>query len=101
MTKKKPSAKKQPVKQRVEKSSAAATEPTSAPKPSKQPPASVPSRGRGIGRLAERLIVEHSDWAYRRIAEEVNRQVEGAKASEKSVRWYASRMRRRENHRTP
>lgn len=32
---------------------------------------------------------------YRRIAEEVNRQIEGAHSSEKSVRWYASRMRRR------
>jgi hypothetical protein len=61
----------------------------------KQPPATASSRGRGIGRLAERLIVEHPDWTYRRIAEEVNRQIEGAHASEKSVRWYASRMRRR------
>jgi hypothetical protein len=32
---------------------------------SKQPPAAVTSRGRGIGRLAERLIVEHPDWTYR------------------------------------
>ena len=62
----------------------------------KQPPAAAPSRGRGIGRLAERLIVEHPDWTYRRIAEEVNARIEGARASEKSVRWYASRMRKRE-----
>src|SRR5690242_13605151 len=39
----------------------------------KSPRAAASSRGRGIGRLAERLIVEHPDWAYRRIAEEVNR----------------------------
>jgi hypothetical protein len=65
------------------------------PSASKQPSAAVTSRGRGIGKLAERLIVEHPDWTYRRIAEEVNRQIEGAHASEKSVRWYASRMRRR------
>ena len=53
------------------------------------------SRGKGIGKLAERLIVKYPDWTYRRIAEEVNVQVEGARASEKSVRWYASRMRKR------
>jgi hypothetical protein len=48
----------------------------------------------GIGRLAERLIVEHPDWTYRRIAEEVNARIEGAYASEKSVRWYSHRMRK-------
>lgn len=68
---------------------------TSAPKPPKQPRAAASTRGRGIGKLAEQLIVEHPDWTYRRIAEEVNRWIEGAAASEKSVRWYASRMRRR------
>ncbi|ADZ70142.1 DUF2786 domain-containing protein [Polymorphum gilvum] len=67
---------------------------SSGPKPPKQPQAAVSSRGKGIGKLAERLIVEHPDWTYRRIAEEVNGRIEGAKASEKSVRWYASRMRK-------
>lgn len=62
---------------------------------SKQPQATVPSRGRGIGKLAERLIAEHPGWTYRRIAEEVNARIEGAHASDKSVRWYASRMRQR------
>ncbi|MBC7102080.1 MAG: DUF2786 domain-containing protein [Parvibaculum sp.] len=71
------------------------TKPTSAPKPSKPPRAAASGRGRGIGKLAERLIVEHPDWTYRRIAEEVNGQIDGAAASEKSVRWYASRMRQR------
>lgn len=69
----------------------------SGPGASKQPPASASGRGRGIGRLAERLIVEHPDWTYRRIAEDVNARIEGARASEKSVRWYASRMRKRED----
>ncbi|MFN3627143.1 MAG: DUF2786 domain-containing protein [Parvibaculum sp.] len=68
---------------------------TSAPKPSKPPRVSASGRGRGIGRLAEQLIVEHPDWTYRRIAEEVNARIEGATASEKSVRWYASKMRKR------
>jgi len=67
---------------------------TSAPKPPKQPRAAASSRGRGIGKLAERLIVEHPDWTYRHIAEEVNARVEDAHASEKSVRWYSHRMRR-------
>jgi hypothetical protein len=64
----------------------------SAPKP---PRVSASGRGKGIGRLAERLIVEHPDWTYWRIAEEVNARINGAAASEKSVRWYASKMRRR------
>lgn len=68
---------------------------TSGPSASTQPPAATPTRGRGIGKLAERLIVEHPNWTYRSIAEEVNRQIEGATASEKSVRWYASQMRKR------
>lgn len=66
---------------------------TSTPKAPKPPRTTASSRGRGIGKLAEQLIVEHPDWTYRRIAEEVNSRIEGAKASEKSVRWYASRMR--------
>lgn len=65
----------------------------SGPSAPNQPPAAASTRGRGIGRLAKRLIVEHPDWTYRRIAEEVNRWIEGAKTSEKSVRWYASKMR--------
>jgi hypothetical protein len=68
---------------------------TSAPKPSKQPRAAASGRGRGIGKLAEQLIVEHPEWTYRRIAEEVNGRIEGATSSEKSVRWYVSQMRRR------
>jgi hypothetical protein len=91
-----PRAKKPPLtKRRTVKSSAVAIEPTSTPKSPKPPQAAASSRGKGIGRLAERLIAEHPDWTYRRIAEEVNGRIEGAKASEKSVRWYASRMRKR------
>jgi hypothetical protein len=62
---------------------------------SKPPRAAGSGRGKGIGRAAEKLIVEHPDWTYAAIAAEVNRLVEGAHASEKSVRWYASKMRRR------
>ena len=66
----------------------------SGPRAPNPPRTTVASRGRGIGRLAELLIVEHPDWTYRRVAEEVNARIEGAHASEKSVRWYASRMRK-------
>jgi hypothetical protein len=69
-----------------------ATSGQSAPKP---PRSSGASRGKGVGKLAERLIVERPDWTYAAVAAEVNRLVDGAKASEKSVRWYASRMRGR------
>lgn len=68
---------------------------TSGPSSSKPPRSSGASRGKGVGKLAERLIAEHPDWTYAAVAAEVNRLVDGAKASEKSVRWYASRMRRR------
>jgi len=78
-----------------EKPSVAEAEPTSEPNASKPSPATASSRGKGIGKLAEQLIVEHPDWTYRRIAEEVNARIEGATASEKSVRWYESQMRKR------
>jgi Protein of unknown function (DUF2786) len=67
----------------------------SGPGASKPPRATGSSRGKGIGRTAEALIVENPDWSYSAIAAEGNRLVDGAHASEKSVRWYASRMRRR------
>jgi hypothetical protein len=41
---------------------------TSGPNAPKPPRSSVSSRGKGIGKLAERLIVEHPDWTYRCIA---------------------------------
>jgi len=69
---------------------------TEAPEASKPPRTAASSRrSLGVGVLARSLIVEQPDWTYRRIAEEVNGQIAGAKASEKSVRWYASKMRRR------
>lgn len=70
------------------------TGPTSEPSVSEQPRAATSSRGKGIGKLAEQLIVEHPDWTYLRIAEEVNGRIAGASSSEKSVRWCASKMRR-------
>lgn len=68
---------------------------SSGPGASKPPRAAGSGEGKGIGRTAEALIVERPDWSYLAIAAEVNRMVDGAHASEKSVRWYASRMRSR------
>lgn len=62
---------------------------------SKPPRTAASGRGKGIGRTAEALIVKHPDWTYAAIAAEVNRLVDDAHASEKSIRWYASKMRRR------
>lgn len=71
----------------------AQTEAAEAPRP---PRSSGSGRSSlGVGALARSLIVERPDWTYRRIAEEVNARIAGARASEKSVRWYSHQMRRR------
>lgn len=71
----------------------AQTEAAEAPRP---PRASRSSRGGlGVGALARSLIVERPDWGYARIAREVNARIDGAHASEKSVRWYSHQMRKR------
>lgn len=68
---------------------------SSGPGASKPPRAKSEGRSKGIGRTAEALIVEHPHWTYAAVAAEVNRLVDSAAASEKSIRWYASPMRRR------
>lgn len=68
---------------------------TSGPSASKPPRAAGSGRGKGIGAMAEALIAEHPDWTYSAVAAEVNRRIDGARTSDKSVRWYACRMRRR------
>ncbi len=78
-----------------QKPSVAGNEPTPGPKPPRSPRSSVSSRGLGVGRLAEQLIVERPDWSHAEIAAEINRRLNGARATAKSVRWYASRMRAR------
>lgn len=56
---------------------------------------SASGRGLGIGLLAESLIVRHPEWTHAAVAAEVNRTIEGAHATSKSVRWYVCRMRHR------
>lgn len=78
-----------------QKPSVAENEPMPGPKPPRSPRSSVSSRGLGVGRLAEQLIVNQPNWSHAEIAAEINRRLNGARATAKSVRWYASRMRAR------
>jgi hypothetical protein len=71
----------------------AQTEAPEAPRPSRS--SGSGRSGLGVGALARSLIVERPDWTYRRIAEEVNARIAGARASEKSVRWYSHQMRKK------
>jgi hypothetical protein len=69
---------------------------TEAPEAPRPPRSSGSGRsGLGVGALARSLIVERPDWTYRRIAEEVNARIVGARPSEKSVRWYSHQMRKK------
>ncbi|WP_378774307.1 hypothetical protein [Methylopila musalis] len=82
-------------KRKTAEASATAEAQTEAPEASKPPRVAVSSRrALGVGVLARSLIVEHPEWTYRRIADEVNARIEGAHASEKSVRWYSYQMRK-------
>ena len=51
--------------------------------------------GKGIGRLAREILMHPTGFPHALIAEMVNAQVEGAKATAKSVRWYAHDMRKK------
>ncbi len=83
-------------KRKTAESSAIAEAPNEAPETSKPLRTAASSRrSLGVGALARSLIVEHPEWTYRRIAEEVNARITGAQASEKSVRWYSHRMRKK------
>lgn len=83
-------------KRKTTEPSAAAKAQTEALEASKPPRTAASSRrSLGVSALARSLIVEQPGWTYRRIADEVNARIEGAITSEKSVRWYASRMRKR------
>jgi hypothetical protein len=51
-------------------------------------------RGLGIGELARVLLMDPIGYPHALIAAMVNEQIEGAKATDKSVRWYAAKMRK-------
>jgi hypothetical protein len=50
-------------------------------------------RGKGVGQLARMLLMDPSGYPHALIAMMVNQQIEGATATDKSVRWYAAKIR--------
>lgn len=52
-------------------------------------------RGKGIGALAKQLLMDPAGYPHRLIAAIVNAQLDGAQATDKSVRWYANDMRKK------
>lgn len=59
-----------------------------------QPGAEAKASGKGVGRLARQILLDPAGYPHALIAEMVNVQIEGTKASAKSVRWYAHDMRK-------
>lgn len=70
---------------RIEAAEATRVRPDEAKKPA----------GKGIGTLAREILMEPMGYPHALIAAMVNAQIEGAAATAKSVRWYASDMRKR------
>lgn len=52
-------------------------------------------RGLGVGALARAILMDPMGYPHALVAEMVNAQIEGAAATDKSVRWYANDMRKR------
>jgi hypothetical protein len=52
-------------------------------------------RGSGVGELARQLLLHPAGFPHTLIAAMVNRKIKGARATAKSVRWYACDMRKR------
>ncbi|MFT3761981.1 MAG: hypothetical protein QM761_05070 [Pseudoxanthomonas sp.] len=52
-------------------------------------------RGLGVGALARAILMDPAGYPHAVIAAMVNAQVEGAAATDKSVRWYANDMRKK------
>ncbi|GFE80240.1 hypothetical protein GCM10011487_22400 [Steroidobacter agaridevorans] len=58
------------------------------------PKAAGSTRGRGVGELARQLLLHPAGYPHALIAVMVNAQIRGARATAKSVRWYACSMRK-------
>ncbi len=61
-----------------------------APKETKE----ATQRGLGIGERARMLLMDPAGYPHSLIAAMVNEQIPGAMATDKSVRWYAAKMRK-------
>ncbi len=73
----------------------AVTRPSSAPtEQNADAPKPTTKRGHGVGDLARSLLLDAEGFPYATIAEMVNAAIPGSTATDKSVRWYASKMRK-------
>ncbi len=63
-------------------------------KVAESPKAAESMRGRGVGELARQLILHPAGYPHALIAAMVNEQIDGARATAKSVRWYACDLRK-------
>ena len=63
--------------------------------PDAQPETVQSIRGKGIGALARQILMDPAGYPHRLIAAMVNAQLDGAQATDKSVRWYANDMRKK------
>lgn len=63
--------------------------------PNAQPETVRATRGKGIGALAQQLLMDPTGYPHQLIAAMVNAQLDGAQATDKSVRWYANNMRKK------
>lgn len=63
--------------------------------PDAQPETVQAMRGKGIGALARQILMDPAGYPHRLIATMVNAQLDGAQATDKSVRWYANDMRKK------
>ncbi|WP_287916626.1 hypothetical protein [Comamonas sp.] len=63
--------------------------------PDAQPETVQAMRGKGIGALARQILMDPAGYPHRLIAAMVNAQLDGAQATDKSVRWYANDMRKK------
>ena len=51
-------------------------------------------QGKGIGLLARSILMDSAGYPHAVVAEMVNAQIQGAKTTAKSIRWYACDMRK-------
>lgn len=53
------------------------------------------SGGKGVGYLARAILMDPAGYPHALIAKLVNAQIDGAAATDKSIRWYANDMRKK------
>lgn len=76
------------------KRAASAADSTPGAESAESPEATGKKRGSGVGEFARKLLLHPAGYPHALIATMVNQQIEGARATAKSVRWYACDMRK-------